>query len=186
MENDRCLDPLDIRLATPADAWGIAQVHVDTWRAAYAGLLPASVLAQLSVAKDARQIREWIAQPRPGSFWWVAEKAGRIVGFASGGPERSGDAIYRGEIYALYVLPAFQRHGIGTRLVVASAQALLQHGLTSMLIWVLAENTPARAFYARLGGQPVREQTLTIGGTSLVEVGYGWADLPSWILSVAP
>jgi hypothetical protein len=42
---------------------------------------------------------------------------------------------------------------------------------------VLAENHPARAFYARLGGQPVREQMITIGGTSLREIGYGWGDI---------
>ncbi|WP_322807079.1 GNAT family N-acetyltransferase [Thermanaerothrix sp.] len=177
MENEVWQSPFRIRPATPKDAQGIAWVHVDTWRAAYAGLIPANVLAQLSVEHDAQQIRAWIAQPRAGSFWWVAEKMGSIVGFASGGPERSGDEIYRGEIYALYVLPAFQRQGIGRQLVVASVQSLLQSGLTSMLIWVLAENHPARAFYARLGGQPVREQMITIGGTSLREIGYGWGDI---------
>lgn len=183
MESNQPPDNVLIRPATPKDAEGIAWVHVETWRAAYAGLIPANVLAQLSVEHDAQQIRERITHPPPGSFWWVAEKAGRIVGFASGGPERSGDEIYRGEIYALYVLPPFQRQGIGTRLVLASVQTLIQNGLTSMLIWVLADNHPGRAFYARLGGQPTREQTITLRGISLQEIGYGWEDLTTWLAS---
>ncbi len=33
-----------IRTATAADAAGIARVHVETWRDAYAGLIPNEVL----------------------------------------------------------------------------------------------------------------------------------------------
>ena len=58
----------------------------------------------------------------------------------------------------------------------AVVQRLLQCGLPSMLVWVLAAN-PGRAFYARLGGQQVYEKMATIGGVQLVEVAYGWLDL---------
>jgi len=51
----------------------------------------------------------------------VAEDAGRVVGFITGGDERNKDDIYRGEIYTLYVLKHFQRRGIGGRLVSALA-----------------------------------------------------------------
>ncbi len=56
MESNRYSDDVRIRPATPKDAQGIAWVHVETWRAAYAGLIPANVLAQLSVEQDAQQI----------------------------------------------------------------------------------------------------------------------------------
>jgi hypothetical protein len=52
---------------------------------------------------------------------------------------------------------------------------LIQDGVTALLLWVLAEN-PARKFYERLGGQPVYEKTVTIGGVPLIEVAYGWRD----------
>jgi hypothetical protein len=112
----------------------------------------------------------------PECFLLVAEREGEIVGFSSGGPERSGDEVYRGEIYALYVSPAYQRRGIGRRLVGASARRLLQAGTGNLLVWVLSAN-PSRQFYERLGGQLVREREIEIGGVSLPEVGYGWADL---------
>ena len=45
-----------------------------------------------------------------------------------------------------------------------------------MLLWVLAEN-PSRGFYEALGGAEVRQETITIGGTELVEIAYGWSDI---------
>jgi FR47-like protein len=50
---------------------------------------------------------------------------------------------------------------------------LIQEGMTALLLWVLAAN-PARKFYERLGGQPVYEKTVTIGGVPLIEVAYRW------------
>jgi len=61
-------------------------------------------------------------------------------------------------------------------MVQACARRLLVQRLGSVLIWVLADNKPARGFYERLGGRPVREQTVEIGGAWLREVGYGWPD----------
>ena len=105
----------------------------------------------------------------------AAHGNGEIVGFTSGGPERSGDTIYTGEIYAIYLLASFQGQGIGHQLVRTLVSRLIQEGMTTLLVWVLAAN-PARAFYERLGGHPVREKTETIGDAPLLHVAYGWRD----------
>lgn len=165
-----------IRDATVEDAGGIAKVHIETWRSAYAGILPSEYLDRLSWEEDARRLQEYLKNMGPEYFLLVAETPGEIVGFSSGGPERSGDKVYRGEIYALYVLPAYQKQGIGRRLVGASARRLLQAGAGNLLVWVLSAN-PSRQFYERLGGQRVREREIEIGGVSLPEVGYGWSNL---------
>jgi hypothetical protein len=47
--------------------------------------------------------------------------------------------------------------------------------MTALLLWVLAENL-SRTFYERLGGRPVDEKTVNIGGVPLIEVAYGWLD----------
>jgi GNAT superfamily N-acetyltransferase len=167
-----------IRDALPGDAAGIARVKVDTWRAAYAGIIPAAFLAGLSYEHTAHSWRAMLARPEPGEFTLIAlAGAGSTVGFAAGGPQRGGDPEYTGEIYALYVLPAYQGRGLGRRLVSAAAARLQAIDRTTLLIWVLAENS-SRHFYAALGGQPVRTQRLTIGGVELEEVGYGWTELP--------
>jgi len=166
-----------IREASPIDAAAIAWVHVDSWRTTYAGIVPADYLANLSYARREQFWCDIFSTPTPSSCVYVAaQDTGEVVGFASGGPERRGNALYRGELYALYLLAPYQRQGLGRRLTTAVVQRLLQCGLSSMLVWVLAAN-PGRAFYATLGGQQVYEKTATIGAAQLVEVAYGWPDL---------
>ncbi|MCL6580359.1 MAG: GNAT family N-acetyltransferase [Firmicutes bacterium] len=164
-----------IRPATKADAAGIARVHIDTWRTTYRGIVPDERLDRADY-EAGRATWEKNVEQGEGRFVLVAEVPGEgVVGFAAGGPERSGDATYRGEVYALYVLKAHQRKGIGRRLVMAAAEELRRRGLDSLLIWVLARN-PYRAFYEALGGKELRSQTIEIAGRPLEEVAYGWPD----------
>jgi GNAT superfamily N-acetyltransferase len=170
-----------IRPAAITDAAAIARVHVDSWRTTYAGMVPADYLAHLSYAQREQFWHNILASPAPsGCVYVAAHETGEILGFASGGPERSGDTVYRGELYAIYLLARYQRQGLGRRLTTAVAQQLLQCGLPSMLIWVLDAN-PGRAFYDSLGGQPVYEKNVTIGTAQLLEVAYGWPDLRDFV-----
>jgi GNAT superfamily N-acetyltransferase len=170
-------DSIRIRCAQPADAAGIARVHVDTWRTTYGGIVPAEHLANLSYTQREERWRERLTDPNNPTFTYVAETdAGRIVGFATGCPERENDPVYKGELGGLYVLKEYQHRGIGRQLVMTIARHLINLGFTNMLIWVLAENS-ACGFYAALGGKPVREKMANIGGKDLREIGYGWDDL---------
>jgi GNAT superfamily N-acetyltransferase len=167
---------LHIRSANINDAAAIARVHVDSWRTTYAGLVPADFLARLSYAQRERQWRHAIADSARAPFIYVAEDdRGTVVGFVSGGPERRGDPVYTGELYAIYLLASYQGRGIGRQLVHTLVHRLIQAGMTTLLLWVLADN-PARQFYERLGGHPVYEQTVDIGGIPLLEIAYAWQD----------
>jgi GNAT superfamily N-acetyltransferase len=175
-----------IRDAGVQDAAAIARVHVETWRSAYAGIVPAQHLAGMSIERRAVKWDEMLRSPRPGWFAVVAQtSAGEIIGFASSGPERSGDPLHQGEIGALYILRQHQRQGIGRRLVAAAAAKLRAQGMPSMLIWVLADNA-SRGFYEALGGRYLRERTIQIGGADLPELAYGWDDMRMLIRCVAP
>lgn len=169
---------ITIRPAMIEDVPGMAQVRVTTWRQAYAGIVPDEFLNNLSVE---RSIEAWrknlFLQPTPGDFSLVAlDDSGQVVGFAIGGAERDGDPLYRGEIYALYILPECQHQGIGRRLVQAGAAALQRQGFTSLLIWALSQN-PNLGFYLRLGGHPLRTKQQEIGGKVLEETAFAWDDL---------
>jgi len=168
-----------IRNAHQNDAAGMAKVHVDTWRAAYQGIIRADFLETLSYQSTSERWQETFGENgTPGQAIFVAENEGKeIVGIAMCGPLRSQDPIYQGEIYVLYVLPECQRQGVGRRLVAACVQHLIHPlGLETMLIWVMAEN-PWRAFYESLGGKVVREKNVEVGGETIFDVGYGWEDI---------
>jgi ribosomal protein S18 acetylase RimI-like enzyme len=105
----------------------------------------------------------------------VAEDAGRIVGFITGGCERNGDDIYSGEIYTLYVLKQFQRRGIGEKLVTSLATRLNQDGIYSMLVRVLKLN-PYRRFYQKINGTYIKAERLPFAGEIMDVEAYGWLD----------
>lgn len=164
-----------VREASSDDAPAIARVHLYTWRTTYRGIVPKSVLTNLSY--DSRK-NSWVQilsnATKKNHFVYVAEdEAGQIVAFADGGPERTGDPIYKGELYAIYILTDYQLKGIGRRLTLAVAENLAVIGIHSMLVWVLEDN-PSFRFYEALGGQKVYEKRIQIGRVMLNEVAYGW------------
>ena len=164
-----------VRPATVDDALEIARVHVASWRSAYKELLPGDFLDSLSEREYTERWTRFI--DRGSSRVYVVEHDGELIGFASGGRERAGETGYTGELYAIYILDAFQRHGYGRELVKAVVTGLREMGLDDMIIWVLRDNQPARLFYERLGGVYVRAQPITIGSATLEEVSYGWPRL---------
>lgn len=163
--------PLVIRRAGTADAAAIAKVYVDSWRESYQGQLPAHYLANLSY--DAFE-RHWRRTFAARGWGFVAAVDGEIIGIASGGRARR-QQLAGGEIYVLYVLSQHQGRGVGRSLFDACHYELAKRSLSGTLVWVLASN-PARAFYERLGGKRVAENTLEMAGTKLREIGYLWRD----------
>ncbi|HVB37177.1 MAG TPA: GNAT family N-acetyltransferase [Vicinamibacterales bacterium] len=169
--------PFGIRPATPEDAVAIAHVHVAAWQDTYAGILPASFLARLSVHEDTRRWQQLIADRTRGLFVRVSTaRPDGIVGFAVGGPNRRGVRAYVGELQAIYLRRSHQRQGIGTALTGAVADELAARDMSSMIVWALAKNDLARQFYRALGGRPAGRRKLEIAGVTLDAVAYGWPD----------
>lgn len=165
-----------IRLAQQTDIPGIAQVHVDAWRTTYQGLLPADFLAALRYEQREQLWQRVLSQFGATNFVFVAEDQNRIVGFASGGPEQSGELGCDGELYAIYLLELYQRQGLGRQLMQAVVNQLHLHGFQAMAVWVAAENAACR-FYEALGGRELRTSQEEIGGSTVTVVAYGWDDL---------
>jgi GNAT superfamily N-acetyltransferase len=166
-----------IREAELDDVQAIAKIHVDTWHTTYKGIIPESYLAKLSYQQRENAWRNILESTTNNSqFVCVAENAGEIIGFVNGGQERSGDRIYKGELYAIYILEPYQRQGIGSQLTLFVMDKLSQMGFESMLVWVLADN-PACQFYENIGGQKVYEKQIERGGVLLNEIAYGWQNI---------
>ena len=169
---------IHIRLATLADAPGIAKVNVDSWRSTYAGIVANDFLAALSYDRSTKKWADYLNDPETARNLYVAETdRGEIIGFVSAGPERAGDPAYHGEVYAIYLLKEAQGQGTGRKLIRAAMRGLQERGFTSMLLWVLKDNLPSRKFYEAVGGEYLREKPIEIGGQVLTEVAYGYRDL---------
>lgn len=146
-----------IREAVEVDAVGIGKVHVDSWRTTYKGIVPKTYLDNLS--PDSRHDVWSAAIQRADRYVYVAEnEKEEIVGFISGGENRERESGFESELYAIYLLDAYQRLQIGRRLTHALVRRLIRAGFSSMLVWVLADN-PSRIFYERLGGKYYTDPT---------------------------
>ncbi len=164
-------DALVVRRAQVGDVAAIAQVHVQSWREAYRGIIPQRYLEGLSLPAHERQWRRSLAD---GGWAFVAEWERQLVGFASGGLSRTRKDV-SGELYVLYVLKSVQGRGVGRALFDACHLELARWGHHGMLVWVLADN-PARGFYEHLGGEPAGESMVSIAGIRLPEAAYVWRD----------
>lgn len=160
-----------------ADAGQIAAVHVESWKTTYKGLVAQEYLERLNKADRAGRWERIFQENHPDSVVFVAENAaGRIVGFASGGPCREALPGYNAELYAIYILQDCQGNGIGRRLIGKLAEHLSGRKYRSLMAWVLKGNT-AYDFYRQLGGEAFTEQQTQIGNELLPEIGIGWPDI---------
>lgn len=174
-----------IRTATADDCDTLAAVHVAAWHESYGDILPAVAFANLTVAKRSLQWREVLAGANHPVF--VAERAGQIVGFADGGSARPGEGLGREmQLYAIYLLNAAKRQGIGTKLLQSVMRQFLAGGATSACVWALRDALPACQFYEHHGAQYIAEKLeYHRAGYDRVIIGYVWPDLKRQFGSVA-
>lgn len=196
---------LFLRPAETADAAGIARVHVQSWREQYQDIVPEAVLTGLDAAEREQRWRKSIETEKApwGAFVGLSDQlryaadtvvdtavtgstAGStnpatgaaqatVEGFISFGAAREDFAGYAGEIYALYLLRAWQGTGAGRGLFDAARQSLRACGINTLYLWVLADN-PSAGFYRHLGGREIGRKMIDIGGKQLEEIAYGWKE----------
>nr|WP_255437613.1 GNAT family N-acetyltransferase [Thalassobacillus sp. CUG 92003] len=118
-----------------------------------------------------------LKQPLNGQIALVMEtEDNHIIGFISGGKERTKNYAYDGEIYAIYLLDEYQRKGLGSQLLAAFTEAMVNADYQSMLVWVLTYN-PSGQFYIQHGAKQVEAEQVTIGEGTYEETAYGWKDI---------
>ncbi|ASU38032.1 GNAT family N-acetyltransferase [Herbaspirillum sp. meg3] len=171
--------PVTVRRATVDDAALIAQVRIDSWRAAYRGMIPDAYLDGMKVGDSTRMWTRVLSAASDAACTFVAEVDGELVGFAAGITLAERKLDFDAELTALYVLPSAQRAGIGRRLLTEVVATLGAAGAPNMLVWVLAQNKKARDFYAHLDALLLAEQTFKWDELDLIEVAYGWRDIQS-------
>jgi GNAT superfamily N-acetyltransferase len=140
-----------VRRATREDARAIAIIRVETWRAAYAGLIADEVLAGLDAAREGerREIHWDQNHADARAIELIAEVDGQPAGWAAAGPAR--EVPRAGEVFAIYALPAYWSAGVGHALIVEAERFLRAQGYRHAYLWYLEGNERAASFYERHG-----------------------------------
>jgi ribosomal protein S18 acetylase RimI-like enzyme len=158
-----------VRAARVADAEGLALVQVASWQAAFGGLVPEAVIAELSseaaVEQFAERWRDAISAP-PTSKHRVhvaVEQPGdpEILGFAASGPATDEDLWpgTDGELYELHVAPAVADSGHDQRLLNAVADTFGEDGFSAAYTWALAGDSARITFLEAAGWAPDGSQS---------------------------
>jgi GNAT superfamily N-acetyltransferase len=146
----------EARIEVIRSAWLAAYAHIFT-RAEIDGIFDGDVEGEGS----------WVAARLAPAGTLGARRDGRLVGLASLGLLRGGDA----ELAAFYVRPDEQGRGVGMALWSRSIDEFRLRGCARMEVWTLAR-APARRFYEARGCVEFGAGRFTVAGHVEAAVGY--------------
>jgi GNAT superfamily N-acetyltransferase len=145
-----------VRLALPAESWGIATVQRRSWGEA-ADDATRTLLDGIDLAAMAETWHAAISRP-PEARWrvLVAVAEGQVVGLGTTVPSQDPDAdpVEDGSIEELVVDPTARRRGHGSRLLNACIDTLRADGFVRARHWLRADDDVRRAFLTEAGWAP--------------------------------
>jgi GNAT superfamily N-acetyltransferase len=172
-----------IRSASTADAAQISGVQRDSWLAAYEGIIAREIIDRVTAPDDGARMRQ-VFRTRPWQRTIVAAEGEGIIGYASFGPEidvfapwphpisAAGRQGQVGEVYALYVHPAWWSTGTGRALMDHVLAKISRAGYPDVMLWALERNARARRFYERAGFRPDGASHVLEGLGGVIEIRY--------------
>ncbi|MBY0413180.1 MAG: GNAT family N-acetyltransferase [Bdellovibrionales bacterium] len=167
-----------VRAATPDDAAEIANVHINSWREAYKGLLPQVFLDERPLYfKNRYQLWKSVLSV-PNNITFVAEcSENGVIGMVNGSKARNAEYEDYAEVYCLYLLQKYHGQKIGFELLKKSFEAFEYRGYSKAYLWVL-EGNPTIKFYEKTGGihkGHIMEET--VAGQLMNELCFTWDSL---------
>ncbi|MFD2839014.1 GNAT family N-acetyltransferase [Populibacterium corticicola] len=164
------LESVVVRDAELIDVLTISRIHTLSWQQAYAGYVPADYLNSLD-PQDKVPVWQTVLS-RDDTQVFIAESAGRALGFASVGPSPDEDAEPGDRtLYTMYLDP--EAWGLGVaKLLMQAVDETVPEGV-SLTLWVFEKNLRARKFYERHNFKYDNVEKLEeFGGEHLLEVRY--------------
>jgi GNAT superfamily N-acetyltransferase len=172
------------RPITYSDVAAIAAIHAASWRNAYRGILRDEFLDGDILANRVALWEQRLSPCPPEHFGFLAYIDDQPVGFtfAFG----NCDARWGTMIDNLHVLPDLKSLGIGRSLLTAACIRALQiYPQAGLHLWVFEQNTAARRFYERIGGQVIERVTTEVpGGGEGSEWLYAWPSTNSMLVAL--
>jgi GNAT superfamily N-acetyltransferase len=164
-----------VRIATPEDAISIAQLHAESWRRTYRGVMSDAYLAEEVVADRESLWTERLSSPSATQHVWVAEQNAKLCGFACA--YTNADLKWGALLDNLHVSLTMHRRGIGRRLlseVAAWVDRVESSGRWHL--WVVQSNAAAISFYEAQGGQVVEQDLWDPpgGGPAIPQLRMAW------------
>lgn len=156
---------LTLRDAVPADIPALAALHVTAWNDTYAPLMTGP-----DAAVREQQWRQAFEQPDRWFCDVLERHDGGLIGFMKG--VFRPDHEFPGQLDKLFLARAYQRMGLGRRLVERAVHRFQGAGVPAIAAYVDPRN-PSCGFFEQLGGQWLIEADGRVNFSW-----YVWRDLP--------
>jgi ribosomal protein S18 acetylase RimI-like enzyme len=154
---------VEYRPWTVDDIERVRTVLRETWLATYSAFIPEDdILHYLEEHYNAESLRTHIRDPRIHGI--LAAVDGHAAGFVR---VLSDEQEHSVSVQQLYVLPAFQRAGIGRHLMMRAARHARTCGYDRIWLGVMVSNVSSVKWYKALGFQIVRQEPFTMGSTTV-------------------
>lgn len=162
-----------LRHATRADAPAIAALHARSWQLAYRGDFSDHYLDVECPAERLQVWTERFATPNPDMITRVLEDpSGDLIGFCCTFLHYDTNGHY---LDNLHVAAEHQGAGHGKRLLLDTANEVNKLDPEGEIyLLVLTSNSPAIAFYERMGGRLGKVSTKDLAGTLVEVVAVHW------------
>lgn len=158
-----------IRKWTRDDLPVIQNVLWKTWMDEYSSFVPeADLKSYFSEHYDLEALTDLSQNPLVSGY--VAEVDGTVVGFMRTTKDWEENKFF---VSSVYILPAFQKKGLGLALMKKAAEEAAAAHLDRLWVGVMVQNSDARAWYERMGYVVMRTEPFTMGNSSVEHnIGY--------------
>jgi GNAT superfamily N-acetyltransferase len=146
-------DVITMTVAQPEDIPALQATAAATWWATYSEWESTTFIENL-LARAYSATRLLAIMADQESYFLVVKSGDAMIGFGQVGPtmpRRDPAPVAPADLHRLYLLPAWQRRGIGSRLLGELEAWLRQQGYPCYGAYVHERNEPAKNFYARQG-----------------------------------
>lgn len=151
----------------------LARVHVASWHASYADIIPVEELRKTSLPRSTQRFQRDLSR-RTGNRIQVIEDETGVYGYATIGRQPQRRIPFPGEVFELYVHPDRWGEGAGRHLLTHAIWTLVEARLNPVLLWALTENVRARRFYEACGGRALGRAPIQFGDKVTTKIAYGW------------
>ena len=172
---------MEFRRAMLSDVKRVAELHAESWRNTYRGILADHFLDHEIFGNRLSLWQKRLSEPQPESqLILLAEECGELFGFVCAFLDA--DPCWGALLDNLHIHADAQSRGLGRRLMSKAVSWILQQRPGSGLyLWVFEANHQARKFYEGLQGKAAERQVQRApGDTEVMAVRYAWDDLSSF------
>ena len=139
-----------IRRAQSGDEETLARIQTESWKAAFAGIVPAELLAQCTNVERAEKMYARLLAERRGNGY-ILELDGKAHCIAWWDAAKDDDMPGAAELRCIYSLPDNWRRGYGSRMMERVLTDVKAAGYETIVLWVFARNERAIRFYEAHG-----------------------------------